>query len=295
MAANQSPRQNPVVRDNSKHTKILDKLGEWVQREGSLPSVFQAYERLLRLQMEARGRVSLPPPGLTGEAAFTQLGQGIPLLKFDDLWPSLDWPAIQGLFRDSASILVESTGQEQSAGAALGGIASDRPLLEQACGDWYQGRSLSSLAHLKGVSEELLAATVQAALFPFLIAHAEALSGLVNHGVWRRKTCPICGGKPDFAFLDKERGGRWLLCSRCDTEWLFQRMQCPYCDSQSQKSLSYFTNDQGLYRLYTCSECRSYIKAVDLRRASAEVLFPLERFLTAGIDRQALEAGYKAG
>lgn len=295
MAANQLPRQNQVVRDSSKHTRILDRLGEWAQREGSLPSVFQAYERLLRLQMEARGRISIPPPGLTKEAAFSQLGQGLPLLKFEDLLPSLDWPLIGDLFRDAAGVLVESTGQEPAAAAALGGIASDRPLLEQACGDWYQGQSLSSLAALKGVSEELLSATVQAALFPFLIAHAEALSGLVNHGVWRRKTCPVCGGKPDFAFLDKERGGRWLLCSRCDTEWLFQRMQCPYCDSQNQRSLSYFSNDQGLYRLYTCSECRSYIKAVDLRKTSAEVLLPLERFLTAGIDRQALEAGYKAG
>ena len=295
MAAKPLPREHQVVRGNSKYTKILDKLGEWAQREGSRPSVFQAYERLLRLQMEARGRISVSPPGLTKEAAFSQLGQGIPLLKFDDLSLSLDWPLIQELFRDAAGILVESTGQEPAAAAALGEIASDRPLLEQACGDWYQGRPLSSLAALKGVGEDLLAATVQGALHPFLIAHAEALSGLINQGVWRRRTCPVCGGKPDFAFLDKERGGRWLLCSRCDTEWLFQRMQCPYCDAQSQKSLSYFTNDQGLYRLYTCSECRSYIKAIDLRKASAEVLLPLERFLTAGIDRQALEAGYKAG
>ena len=284
-----------MVRGNNKHTKILDKLGEWAQREGSLPPVFQAYERLLSLQMEARGSISIPPPNLTKEAAFSQLGQGIPLLSFEDLLPSLQWPLIQKLFRDAAGILVEHTGQEAAAAAALDEFASDRSLLEQACADWYQGRSLSSLAALKGVGEELLAATVQAALYPFLFAHAETLGVLVNHGVWRRKTCPICGGKPDFAFLDKERGGRWLLCSRCDTEWLFQRMQCPYCDSQNQKSLSYFSNDQGLYRLYTCSECRSYIKAIDLRKTNAEVLLPLERFLTAGIDRQALEAGYRAG
>jgi len=245
--------------------------------------------------MEARGRISVPPPALSKEAAFSQLGQGIPLLKFDDLVPPLDWPLAQDLFRGAAGILAESTGQEPSAAAALNEIASDRALLERACGQWYRGQPLTSLAALKGISDDLLAATVQAALFPFLIAHAEMLSGLLNQGVWRRKTCPVCGGKPDLAFLDKERGGRWLLCSRCDTEWLFQRMQCPYCDSQSQKSLSYFTNDQGLYRLYTCSECRSYIKAVDLRKASAEVLLPLERFLTAGIDRQAVEAGYKAG
>ncbi len=293
MAANQPPRQHQVVRDRSRHTRILERLGEWARREASLPSVIQAYERLLRLQMEGRSSIPAPQPGLTREAAFSQLGQGIPLLKFDQL--SLDWTLAQHLFRGAAGILVEHTGQEPTAAAALDQIASDRSLLEQAFRDWYQGQPLSSIAAQKGVSEELLAATVQAALYPFLVTHAEALSALVNQGVWRRKTCPICGGKPDFAFLDKERGGRWLLCSRCDTEWLFQRMQCPYCDSQSQKALSYFTNDQGLYRLYTCSECRSYIKAIDLRKTTAEVLLPLERFLTAGIDRQAVDAGYKAG
>jgi hypothetical protein len=124
---------------------------------------------------------------------------------------------------------------------------------------------------------------------------AEALSDVVNQGVWRQRICPICGGKPDFAFLDKERGGRWLLCSRCDMEWLFQRLQCPYCGTQGQKALSYFTNDQGLYRLYTCEECRSYIKAMDLRKTQAEALLPLERILTAQLDRQAVGAGYKAG
>lgn len=284
-----------MARGNSRHTRTLDKLGEWAQREGSLPSVFQAYDRLLRLQMEARGSIYVPPPGLSKEAAFSRLGQGIPLLKFDDLLTSLDWPLVQGLFRDAATILVEHAGQEPAVAEALKQIASDRSLLEQAFRDWYQGQSLSSPALMKGVSEDLLAATVQAALFPFLIACSDELSGLVNQGVWRRRSCPICGGKADLAFLDKERGGRWLLCSRCDTEWLFQRMQCPYCDTQSQKALSYFTNEKGLYRLYTCSECHSYIKAVDLRKASAEVLLPLERFLTAGIDRQALEAGYKAG
>lgn len=282
-----------MVSSRSRHTKILAKLGEWAQREGSLPSVIGAYQALLRLQTEALAGIPVPSTDLTKEAAFSLLAQGTFLLRFEDL--SLDWPQAQDLFRGAAAVLVEHTGEELAAAEALKQLASERPLLEQAFSDWYQGQPLSPLAALKGVSEELLAATIQAALYPFLTAHAGALSPLVNHGVWRRKICPICGGKPDFAFLDKERGGRWLLCSRCDTEWLFQRMQCPYCDSQNQKSLSYFSNDQGLYRLYTCSDCRSYIKAIDLRQTNAEVLLPLERFLTAGIDRQALEAGYRAG
>ncbi len=78
-------------------------------------------------------------------------------------------------------------------------------------------------------------------------------------------------------------------------EWLFQRVQCPYCGTQKHQSLAYRTNSQGLYQLYTCEECHCYIKAIDLRRTGADVLLPLERILTAGLDRQARQAGYRPG
>ena len=79
----------------------------------------------------------------------------------------------------------------------------------------------------------------------FLAAHSEALSELVAQELWRRKSCPICGGVADFAFLEKEQGARWLMCSRCSMEWLFQRIQCPYCGTQKHQSLAYRTNSPG--------------------------------------------------
>jgi FdhE protein len=70
-------------------------------------------------------------------------------------------------------------------------------------------------------------------------------------------------------------------------------LQCPYCGTQDQNALAYFTDDKGLYRLYVCEQCKHYLKAIDLRQAEAEVLFPLERFYTVDMDRQAQEQGYK--
>ena len=105
----------------------------------------------------------------------------------------------------------------------------------------------------------------------------------------------ICGGSPDLAFLEKEYGARWLLCSRCDSEWLFQRLRCPYCGTQDQGELAYFTDDTELYRLYVCQQCQSYLKAVDLRQTEDETLLPLERVLTVDMDRQGREKGYRGG
>jgi FdhE protein len=117
----------------------------------------------------------------------------------------------------------------------------------------------------------------------------------VNQDSWRQRICPICGGKPDFAFLNKETGARWLICFRCDADWLFFHIECPFCGNQDQNSLAYLTDEKELYRLYTCEQYRTYIKAIDLRRAEGDVLFPLERILTLDLDKQAHKAGYKPG
>ena len=119
------------------------------------------------------------------------------------------------------------------------------------------------------------------------------MTGLLKPESWRRGYCPICGGSPDFSFLEKEEGARWLMCSRCDTQWLFQRLECPYCGTQDQTALAYFTDDKGLYRLYVCDKCKGYLKTVDLRQAESGINIDLERLLTSDIDIQAQESGYR--
>ena len=143
---------------------------------------------------------------------------------------------------------------------------------------------------------ELLASVVGATLKPFLSAYSELLYSEIDQELWRRKYCPVCGGKPDFSSL-KEGGARWLFCSRCDGEWLFLRMECPYCGTRNQEALAYFTNEDqpGLYRLYVCEECHTYLKGIDARLSGVEVLLPLERVYTRDMDRQGKERGYEPG
>jgi FdhE protein len=92
-----------------------------------------------------------------------------------------------------------------------------------------------------------------------------------------------------------EEGARWLVCGRCDAEWRFQRLECPFCGTRDQGNLAYFSGGQGLYRLYVCEECKGYIKAIDLRHSQSEVLLPLEWIGTLDMDRQACELGYRPG
>jgi len=279
--------------NKNRDSQILQRLGEWRQRDGSLPQFLELYSQLLHFQVGVKSRISVPESNLSEETIFSQLKQGLPLLKFDDLL--LDWTLVQNQFRRVIDILAEYVSEEMGEAQKLRDLTSDIYLLQQVVRDWYQGSPLSHLIAKQLITEELWIAAIQATLRPFLMTHSEIVSGLVKQDIWRRRNCPICGGKPDLAFIDKEQGSRWLLCSRCDTQWLFQRLECPYCGTQNKDDLAYFTDDRDLYRLYICDRCKSYIKAIDLRKADDEVLLPLERVMTVDLDRQAEEKGYVAG
>lgn len=114
---------------------------------------------------------------------------------------------------------------------------------------------------------------------------------------WRRGYCPICGSKPDFAYL-KGNGSRWLRCSHCDTEWLFQRLECPYCGNQDQYTLGFYFvegDDSLACRVYVCEKCRHYIGAVDAREVDSKLLRTLERGTIRQLQKEVEALGYTPG
>jgi FdhE protein len=273
----------------------LDKLQEWEQREGQLPSFTQYCRELLQIQSEAKSRIIVRKPSLDKNLVRDRLREGIPLLLFKDFSP--DWHQVQTVFEQVIVWAVKDSEDPSGESERLKNIGRNRSLLRKVAEAWYQGHLSTAIATTEGVVDELLISVIATTLKPFLFAYSRFLLPEVDQELWRRRHCPICGGKPDFAYLDKERGARWLVCSRCDTQWLFLRLECPYCGTQNQDALAYFTDEEEsyLYRLYVCEQCRTYIKAIDLRRTESEVLLPLERMMTLDMDRQAQEKGYKCG
>lgn len=273
----------------------MDRLQEWEQREGQLPSFTQFYRELLQIQSEAKSRIIVTKPNLDKDLVRDRLCEGIPLLLFKDFSP--DWYQVQAVFEQVVVWAVKDSKDPSGESESLRKISRTRSLLKKVARAWYQGHSLTGIATAEGVDEELLSSVIAATLKPFLSAYSRLLLPEVDRELWRRRYCPICGGKPDFAYLDKERGARWLVCSHCDAEWLFLRLECPYCGTQNQDALAYFTDEEEsyLYRLYVCEQCRTYIKAIDLRHTELEVLLPLERVMTFDIDKQGQEKGYRPG
>jgi FdhE protein len=275
----------PAYTDN-----ILLKLGEIEKAEGKLPSLLEFYRKLLRIQIRVGQQISLPNPIFTPEAVRAHALAGKPLVGFNEL--TIDWPLLRRIFLEAKELFREYNSLFGSLPEEVAGLNPGQIINKRTVRAWYRGIPIELKSEITDAVQILLGAILGAAIKPFLLKEAESLRSLLEMEMWRRGYCPICGGNPDFAYLAKDTGARWLVCSRCDTEWLFQRLQCPYCDNADQTKLSFYTNENGTYRLYVCERCKHYIKAIDLRQSKDIILTPLERLLTLDLDRQAQEKGY---
>jgi FdhE protein len=266
--------------------RILDRLNAIEKEEGSLPRLLEFYRELIQIQTRVGQELDRPNPGLSSEAIHQRTAAGKALITASDFTDDLN--LLQNTFQEVAALFREYADLFDNAPEEFGRLTGVR-ITPDSIKAWYEGAPLTAN---KDVNQALLKELVHAAAKPFLSSYASALTDSIEQEQWRRGYCPVCGGNPDFSFLEKESGARWLLCSRCDTEWLFERLKCPYCNNTDQKKLSYYTSDEGLYRLYVCDNCKHYLKAIDLRNAKPDTLIPLERLLTLEIDVQARDYGY---
>lgn len=268
--------------------KLLKKLAARGKEEGVLPELLEFYRRLLQIQFNAEQRLDTLKTSPSTEGVNRRLEQGQSALDFAGL--NLDWAFLREIFTQVMDIFIEYRPLFDIP-EAVDKTRYPVPWLKKTVQSWFEGKNLPP-GVTNALDEHHLADVLQATLRPFLAVHRKTLLPLVDQESWRRGYCPICGGRPDFAVLDKERGARWLICSRCDAEWLFQRLECPHCGTKDQNALAYFTDDEGRFRLCVCAQCQQYIKTVDLRLSKAEFQLPLERFFTLGIDIQAQEQAY---
>ncbi len=271
---------------------ILQRLRKRVQEEGKSPLLLQFYRDLLLAQSRIAEKMGVPGTGPSSAVVREKLEQGKPLIEPDEL--AINLFPLRELFVEVVAVYDKYPELFGKIPEELTGPGAKRLLTKKAIRAWFTGEKLPA-ALTSGDHPELIQAILHSTLKPLLASYAVGLARMVDQERWRRRYCPICGGRPDFSFLDKERGSRWLLCSRCDMEWVFQRLECAFCGCQEQGALGYLTDEMEVYRLYTCQHCHSYLKAIDLRKTDEDILLPLERLLTVDMDRQAIEKGYRSG
>jgi FdhE protein len=266
------------------YEQVRRRLREEAARRPELGGIIDLYCALLEAQAKAQVE---PGAALDDEEATARLTQGLPLLAPEAL--AVDGLALSELCDRIASIVAEHQPElADDVAAVRAWLNREREHLGALAVEYLREGRI-------GEAEEdgLLAFIFDNALHPFLRARARALEPLVEDNAWYRGFCPVCGGEPDFAALDRQGGRRRLLCSRCDSEWTFQRVACPFCGNDDPQRLAYYPSDDGAYRLSVCEACRRYIKTIDLREVAGDRLLAVERILTVGMDLAAQEAGYR--
>jgi FdhE protein len=270
--------------------RVLRALGAAREHNEPLSELLDFYYDLYTVQFEAKPM--LPEPEVRDELAMRwRLEGGIPQLTFDQL--GLEEEPFAELVSALSAVLLkhnpawkdaeDGPGQKDLAVLAREVFETWDTLTGPSPGKEPAGGSLTGSP---------TAMAVGFALAPYLQRSGETIMPHLDLAFWKQGYCPVCGGRPNFSILEEGTGARLLMCSRCASQWNFARMECPFCDTVDRPS--YFEGEEGLHRLYVCSACKGYLKAVDLRKARRVVNPMVERLLTVGMDLAAQQEGYSA-
>jgi len=241
------------------------------------------YQEIIRAQDGVSlHQFSMPP---SPAAVLEQVDAGQPIAEL--CTESFDWPEIAGLARAVCEITARHRPE----------LATDLSCL----GAWLSDVGETMLApYLLGV-ETPVPKLDDLTLMPFVLNHAfypwlqllrRKLDPLPVDRYGQRGNCLLCGEMPDLAYLHPQTGQRYLICARCDTEWVFRRVGCPFC-GDTQEGSKYFVDETHGLRVYGCDACGRYLKTID-RRVFWKRYTPLvERIRTADADIMARHAGYR--
>jgi len=260
-------------------------LAEAAQQDPDLASYYELYRVLFELQQQAKDEITATLEMTDEEALQARLSENLPLISFAQL--PIDAERFTKLASEIAQTLTEykvEVGDQT--------LPTDSAVWVSLAQQQFEDGQVAGEPSKE--PEEILALRVaDLALRPYLEWAAEQVLPYVDQEHWKQGYCPICGGAPDFATLDEEAGARYLMCSRCNSQWLYRRVGCPFCGIADHTKLAYYPSDDKVYRLYVCQECKCYLKTIDLREAKRTVLLPVERVTTVAMDAAAQQEGYR--
>lgn len=262
---------------------ILEHLYKARTAHPDLEALFHFYEQLFQVQFTFKAR--LKDDRHSGcledkKIDLARLASGIPQVSFDEL--QMEAAPFIDLYRDIAPLLIRHTGYL----TPDSGEPQPETILTHA------REIFNSRVPLVGAgqSADVIRTASGLVLAPYVQLACERIMPRITQDAWHRGHCPVCGGAPSFAVMHAEPGFRTLLCSRCNAEWRFRRMGCPFCLERDHQT--YYPTEKGGYRLYVCEACHRYLKSLDMQESASERCLPVETLATISMDVAAQEKGW---
>jgi FdhE protein len=144
-----------------------------------------------------------------------------------------------------------------------------------------------------GLNSEIISFVILMSLSPFYSSYMKEVREKTDFTIWRQSYCPVCGQTAVIARHRHEDGARILECWLCHAEWVFPRMECPYCSNKDQKKLRFFyLPDDKARQVHVCESCKKYLKTIDSKLTGTDVLLDIEAIATGYLDMLAKKEGY---
>lgn len=268
---------------------VLAEIRDLKNENDELREILDFYQAVLDIEAEINLATEVDTKNIDIAAGRSRNEEGLAFLKAEDVWIKED--LFLDVFADIGRVIQERAGSAD-------GFVPDKIDLR---GKWQillkqvmrGGSSPKEIAKLMETNRAVAYFVLVQSFSPFLDAYAEKVRRDISETKWLKGYCPICGGEPLMARLDRESGGRWLFCSLCHYEWLFRRLECPYCGNTDQESLRYFySEDEKGYRVDVCDKCRRYIKTADARKMVLVRNLFVEYLITLPLDIVAEKEGF---
>ncbi len=248
---------------------------------------------LMHIQRRVQARVPLPRIQLDPQWVSTELAEGRPLVRFGDI--PLNWTDFRLTLRQTADVLQRYEALERPEHERILAIGRDPERLAPLVTDWYIATSRAAGPNTppREPASELtsLDQVLVLSIRPFLARSAEAVQQACGVDAWRYGFCPLCGWEPDFAVITPSAERR-LICGRCQTQWIFAPLACPFCSNDDRSLISSFATRDGRYRIYACDRCHRYLKAYDARAQTRSVIVAVDTIATLPLDAAAIKRGY---
>lgn len=160
----------------------------------------------------------------------------------------------------------------------------------------FDNKTLEKLAKSMPIDNSTMTLISRELVKPIFHSLADYAGEYISFENWTEGFCPICGDLPSFArFSKEEEGKRYLWCERCDLEWNFQRICCPFCKNTDHTKLRFLTTShREELRIDVCENCKGYIKTIDERKLEDEekIIYSRENVASLFLDMVAEEKGY---
>ncbi len=155
--------------------------------------------------------------------------------------------------------------------------------------------SAQKLDQRTGLKSEVISFILYMSLTPFYSVYTEKVSEASDDfSIWRQGYCPVCGQTAVIARHRVEDEARILFCWLCHAEWVFPRLECPYCDNNNARTLRYFyVDDNRSHQVHVCQKCNYYLKTVVGKTFEQEQLLKMEDIETRYLDMLAEQEGFK--